>query len=53
MVLSKLRSGLMQAKKMKNPVTGEEEVTLPAFENWWKSRLGIEDADIPVLPEYM
>ena len=40
-------------KKLKNPATGEDEVTYQAFEAWWKERLGIVDADIPVLPEYM
>lgn len=39
--------------KRKNPSTGEDEVTYQAFEAWWKERLGIVDADIPVLPEYM
>jgi Ca2+-binding EF-hand superfamily protein len=31
----------------------EEELTYPAFERWWKERLGVDDADIPVLPEHM
>ncbi len=39
--------------KRSNPITGEDEVTYQAFEAWWKERLGIVDADIPVLPEYM
>jgi Ca2+-binding EF-hand superfamily protein len=39
--------------KREDPTTGEEEVTYQAFEAWWKERLGIVDADIPVLPEYM
>ena len=29
------------------------EVSYPAFENWWKERLGVEIPDIPVLPEFM
>ena len=28
-------------------------VTFSAFEAWWKDRMGITDAEIPVLPEYM
>ena len=31
----------------------EEGVTFSAFESWWKERAGIQDPDIPVLPEYM
>jgi hypothetical protein len=29
------------------------EVTFPHFEDWWKSRSGIVDVSIPVLPEFM
>jgi hypothetical protein len=35
------------------PRPGEEEVTYQKFEAWWKERLGIVDANIPVLPEFM
>lgn len=31
----------------------EPQLTYPDFEAWWKTRLGIEDPDIPVLPEFM
>ena len=24
-----------------------------AFESWWKSKVGMDDTDIPVLPEFM
>ena len=36
-----------------NVSSGVEEATYHNFEVWWKERLGIVDADIPVLPEYM
>ena len=28
-------------------------MTFTDFEKWWKKRMGIDDGDIPVLPEYM
>ena len=31
----------------------EEEISFSAFEAWWKDRAGIQEPDIPVLPEYM
>jgi Ca2+-binding EF-hand superfamily protein len=31
---------------------GDLQVTFDAFENWWKERCGIENPNIPVLPEY-
>ena len=39
--------------KVVNAHTGEEELTYQKFEMWWKERLGIVDANIPVLPEFM
>ena len=35
------------------PVTNELKVSFADFEAWWKDRNGIDDPDIPVLPEYM
>jgi CRP-like cAMP-binding protein/Ca2+-binding EF-hand superfamily protein len=34
-------------------VTNDLPVTFADFESWWKDRNGIDDPDIPVLPEYM
>ena len=31
----------------------EGEVSFASFEKWWKKRLGLDEADIPVLPELM
>ena len=31
---------------------GAEAVTFSAFERWWKDRMGLVEADTPVLPEY-
>eukprot|EP01048_Picozoa_sp_COSAG05_P028779 COSAG05_NODE_9116_length_646_cov_1.197441_3_plen_111_part_01 len=31
----------------------EMGVSFPGFEAWWKDRVGIDDPDIPVLPEFM
>ena len=35
------------------PVTDDLPITFADFETWWKDRNGIDDPDIPVLPEYM
>ena len=35
------------------PITDDLAVTFADFEAWWKDRNGIDDPDIPVLPEYM
>ena len=46
-------------KKVQTNLEGElgghqrDEVTYHDFEQWWKGRLGIDEADIPVLPESM
>ena len=29
-----------------------ESITFPEFERWWKDRMGLVEADTPVLPEY-
>ena len=34
-------------------LTDDLPVTFDDFETWWKTRNGIDDPDIPVLPEYM
>ena len=39
--------------KMGDPITDDLQVTFNEFELWWKDRNGIDDPDIPVLPEYM
>lgn len=39
-----------------NSATGGREdvgISFPEFEVWWKKREGIDDPDIPVVPEYM
>ena len=33
-----------------NPNLG---ISFPEFETWWKKKEGIDDPDIPVVPEYM